>query len=102
MWFQLLKKPTPVHLMKTMEGIVVSHLCFQVSSVLDLLQFTYRPGVGVDDAVIYLYLLYLALSHPESPGSTERIMFFDFSRAFNTIQPSLLWRKMEMLEWTNI
>ena len=45
------------------------------------------------DAVTYL--LHRALSHLESPGSTVRVMFFDFSSAFNTIQPSLLQGKME-------
>ena len=29
-----------------------------------------------------------SLSHLEKPGSTVRIMFFDFSSAFSTIQPS--------------
>lgn len=41
------------------------------------------------------YLLHCALSQLESPESTVRIMFFDFSFAFNTIQPSLLWGKMD-------
>ncbi|KAI4903024.1 hypothetical protein NFI96_010063 [Prochilodus magdalenae] len=53
----------------------------------------YQPGVGVDDAVIYL--LHRALSHLEKPGSTVRITFFDFSSAFNTIQPGLLNDKLE-------
>ena len=52
-------------LMKTMERIVLGHLRNQVSSALDPLQFAYRPGIGVDDAVTYL--LHRALSHLESP-----------------------------------
>ncbi|TWW55087.1 hypothetical protein D4764_09G0001360 [Takifugu flavidus] len=56
-------------------------------------EFAYRPGIGVDDAVIYL--LHRSLSHLEGTGSTVRVMFFDFSSAFNTIQPSLLRGKME-------
>ncbi|KAI3357987.1 hypothetical protein L3Q82_003013 [Scortum barcoo] len=43
-----------------------------------------QPGIGVDDAVIYL--LHTSLTHLEKAGSTVRIMFFDFSSAFNTIQ----------------
>ncbi|XP_078791709.1 uncharacterized protein LOC110013806 isoform X2 [Oryzias latipes] len=40
------------HLMKAMERIILSHLRTQVSSALDPLQFAYRPGIGVDDAII--------------------------------------------------
>ncbi|TWW58076.1 hypothetical protein D4764_07G0007950 [Takifugu flavidus] len=55
--------------------------------------FAYRPGIDEDDAVIYL--LHRSLSHLESTGSTVRVMFFGFSSAFSTIQPSLLRGKME-------
>ncbi|KAK3568773.1 hypothetical protein QTP86_017433, partial [Hemibagrus guttatus] len=81
------------HLMKTMERIIPCHLHSSVSTVLDPLQFAYRPGIGVDDAVIYL--LHWKLTHLESTGSTVRVAFFDFSSAFNTIQPTLLHRKLE-------
>ncbi|XP_078794428.1 uncharacterized protein LOC144988179 [Oryzias latipes] len=61
------------HLMKAMERIILSHRRTQVSSALDPLQFAYRPGIGVDDAIIYLQ--HQALSHLEAPGSTVRVMF---------------------------
>ncbi|KAK3529637.1 hypothetical protein QTP70_032513, partial [Hemibagrus guttatus] len=53
----------------------------------------YRPGIGVDDAVIYLP--HRVLTHLESAGSTLRVIFFDFSSDFNTIQPALLCGKLE-------
>ncbi|XP_055367950.1 uncharacterized protein LOC129604646 [Betta splendens] len=81
------------HLMKTLERLVLGNLRSAVGTYLDPLQFAYRHGIGVDDAVIFL--LHRALSHLEKPGSTVRIMFFDFSRAFNTIQPMLLKHKLE-------
>ncbi|KAI3354462.1 hypothetical protein L3Q82_018977, partial [Scortum barcoo] len=56
--------------------------------------FAYQPDIGVDDAVIYL--LHTSLTHLEKAGSTVRIMFFDFSSAFNTIQPRLLWDKLQL------
>ncbi|KAI3357769.1 hypothetical protein L3Q82_015527, partial [Scortum barcoo] len=56
----------------------------------------YQPGIGVDDAVIYL--LQRSLSHLEDAGNTVRITFFDFSSAFNTIHPSLLRVKLERVE----
>ncbi|KAI3363931.1 hypothetical protein L3Q82_001533 [Scortum barcoo] len=60
----------------------------------DPLQFAYQPDIGVDDAVIYL--LHTSLTHLEKAGSTVRIMFFDFSSAFNTIQPRLLGDKLQL------
>uniref|UniRef100_A0A1A7YZ32 Uncharacterized protein n=1 Tax=Iconisemion striatum TaxID=60296 RepID=A0A1A7YZ32_9TELE len=48
--------------------------------------------MGVEDALIYLQ--HRALNHLEMQKSTVRIMFFDFSSAFNTIQPCLLQQKM--------
>ena len=81
------------HLMKTMERIIICHLRPLVSSELDPLQFAYQPGIGVEDAITYL--LHRSLSHLESTGSTVRVMFFDFSSAFNTIHPSLLRGKLE-------
>ncbi|KAI3360536.1 hypothetical protein L3Q82_002280 [Scortum barcoo] len=75
------------HLMKALERIVLRHLRPLVSPNMDPLQFAYQPGIGVDDAVIYL--LQRSLSHLEDAGNTVRITFFDFSSAFNTIHPSL-------------
>ena len=63
-----------------------------VKPTLDPLQFAYQPHVGVDDAVIYL--LQRAHSHLDGGGDTVRIMFFDFSSAFNSIQPHLLSEKL--------
>ncbi|KAI3374498.1 hypothetical protein L3Q82_006315 [Scortum barcoo] len=59
----------------------------------DRLQFAYQPGVGVEDAI--LYLLHRAHSHLDKGSGTVRILFLDFSSAFNTIQPSLLRRQTE-------
>ncbi|TWW75382.1 putative RNA-directed DNA polymerase from transposon BS [Takifugu flavidus] len=81
------------HLMKTMERIVLTHLQQLVDGKMDSLQFEYRPGIGVNDAVTYL--LHRSLSHLEGTRSTVRVMFFDFSSTFNTIQPSLLRGKLE-------
>ncbi|TWW77917.1 SCAN domain-containing protein 3 [Takifugu flavidus] len=82
------------HLMKTLERLILDHLCPLVSSYMDLLQFAYQPSIGVDDAIIYL--LHTSLTHLEKAGSTVRIMFFDFSSAFNTIQPRLLGDKLQV------
>ncbi|XP_030641381.1 protein NLRC3-like [Chanos chanos] len=59
------------------------------------LQFAYQEHVGVEDAIIYL--LHRARSHLDKAGSTVRVMFFDFSSAFNTIQPVLLGDKLRSM-----
>ncbi|TWW69303.1 putative RNA-directed DNA polymerase from transposon BS [Takifugu flavidus] len=82
------------HLMKTLERLVLNHLRPLVSSFMDPLQFAYQPSIGVDDAIIYL--LHSSLTHLEKAGSTVRIMFFDFSSTFNTIQPRLLGDKLQV------
>ncbi|XP_036958405.1 uncharacterized protein LOC119021911 [Acanthopagrus latus] len=75
------------HLMKTLERLVLVHLCPLVGHFMDPLQFAYQPGIGVDDAIIFP--LDRSLSHLEKPGGTVRIIFFDFSSAFNTILTAL-------------
>ena len=53
------------------------------------------PQLGVDDAVIYL--LQRAHMHLDGGGGTVRIAFFDFSSAFNTIQPLLMGEKLRVM-----
>uniref|UniRef100_A0AAV2LJ86 ribonuclease H n=1 Tax=Knipowitschia caucasica TaxID=637954 RepID=A0AAV2LJ86_KNICA len=74
------------HLMKTMKRLILNHLRSVVSPTLDPLQFAYMPNIGVEAAVIYF--LQWTLSHLEPAGSAVRVMFFDFSSAFNTIRPT--------------
>ncbi|KAI4876174.1 hypothetical protein NFI96_003939 [Prochilodus magdalenae] len=75
------------YLMKTLKRLLLVHLLPLVCPAIDPLQFAYQPGIRVEDAIIHL--LHRSLSHLENTGSTVRIMFFDFSSAFNTIQPML-------------
>ncbi len=81
------------HVMKTMERLVLYHLRPQVQHALDPLQFAYQEKVGVDDAI--LYLLHRSLSYLDRGSNAVRIVFFDFSSAFNTIQPLLLGDKLK-------
>ncbi len=67
-----------------------------MSSSVDPLQFAYRAKVGVDDAI--MFLLHRAVSHLEESGSSVRVMFFDFSSAFDTIQPPLLAEKLHAMQ----
>lgn len=54
---------------------------------------TDQSGITVEDAVIFL--IQRSLSHLERSGSIVRIKFYDFSSAFNTIQPDLLRNKLD-------
>ena len=78
--------------MKTFERLVLNLLRPAVCDHLDPLQFAYQAGIGVDDAIIYL--MNRALTYLDTPGCTVRIIFFDFTSAFNTIQPALLAEKL--------
>ncbi|KAI3364649.1 hypothetical protein L3Q82_011427, partial [Scortum barcoo] len=82
--------------MKTLERLFLSLLRPQVQHAQDdRLQFAYQPGVGVEDAI--LYLLHRAHSHLDKGSGTVRILFLDFSSAFNTIQPTLLRDKLSRM-----
>lgn len=80
------------HIMKTMERLLLHILRPQVRHALDPLQFAYQEKVGVDDAITYL--LHRTHTHLDKGKSAVRIMFFDFSSAFNTIQPLRLGEKL--------
>ncbi|XDV29127.1 hypothetical protein PO909_032280 [Leuciscus waleckii] len=82
-------------IMKTLERLLLRLLGPQLQQALDPLQFAYRANMGVEDAV--LYLLHRALSFLDGTGGYVRLMFFDFSSAFNTIQPQILRGKLENL-----
>ncbi|KAK3544058.1 hypothetical protein QTP86_000868 [Hemibagrus guttatus] len=74
--------------MKSFERLVLSYLKDITDPLLDLLQFAYRANSSVDDAVNMAF--HFILQHLDSPGSYARILFVDFSSAFNTIIPALL------------
>jgi len=78
--------------MKTLERLLVHHMRLQVAEDLDSLQFAYQKHIGVEDAI--LYMLHWAYAYLDVPGSYVRIMFFDFSCAFNTIRPLILKDKL--------
>ncbi|KAI4882171.1 hypothetical protein NFI96_021733, partial [Prochilodus magdalenae] len=84
------------HVMKTLERLLLHLLRPQVQHAMDPLQFAYREKVGVEDAM--LYLLHRAHSHLDKGGSAVRVMFFDFSSAFNTIQPLRLRDKLARMQ----
>ena len=81
--------------MKTFERLVLNNLRPLVRDCLDPLQFAYQTDVGVEDAIICL--LHRAYTHLERPQSMVRIMFFDISSAFDTVQPVRLAEKLQAM-----
>ncbi len=81
--------------MKSLERLVLAYLKDITRPLLDPLQFAYRANRSVDDAV-NMGLHYI-LQHLDKPGNYARILFVDFSSAFNTIMPDLLSDKLTQL-----
>jgi hypothetical protein len=82
--------------MKCFERIILRSLLSQTQHQLDPFQFAYKQNRSTDDAT--LTLLHNAYSHLDKSGSFVRILFIDFSSAFNTIQPHLLASKLLSLD----
>ncbi len=81
--------------MKSFERLVLAYLKDITGPLLDPLQFAYRANRSVDDAVNMG--LHFILQHLDKTGNYARILFVDFSSAFNTIMPDLLSDKMTQL-----
>ena len=71
--------------MKIFERIVCNHLSRVVS--LDPFQFAYRENRSVENAVSLC--IHSVLQHLESPGNYAKIIFRNYSSAFNTILPTV-------------
>ncbi len=81
--------------MKSFEKLELAHLKDITGPLLDPLQFVYRANRSVDYAVNMG--LHYVLQHIDRPGTYVRILFVDFSSAFNTIIPNLLLPKLTQL-----
>ena len=62
---------------------------------MDPLQFAYRPNRSVDDAINIA--LHYILQHLDNRNTFARVLFVDYSSAFNTIIPDLLHIKLTHL-----
>ena len=101
------KKPRPTELnhyrpialtsiiMKCLEKLLLNTILPLVTPHLDPFQFAYKARRGTEDAVACL--LHLLLQHLDSPGNSARILFVDFSSAFNSLQKHVLIQKLHHL-----
>ncbi len=89
---------TPI-MMKCFERLVMHKIKTSLPNTLDPLQFAYRPNRSMDDAISST--LHLALTHLENKDSYVRMLFIDFSSAFNTKIPQQLINKLNLLGLNN-
>lgn len=82
---------TPL-IMKCFERLVLKHVQANLHPSLDNHQFAYRSNRCTDDALSIT--LHTALSHLEQRNSYVRMLFVDYSSAFNTIIPDILTNKL--------
>ena len=84
-------------MMKCLEKIIKNLLQAQVTIYTDPCQFAYRTKRCVDDAT--LSLIDYVLEHVDRANTSTqkffaKVLFVDFSSAFNTIQPHIMTRKL--------
>ncbi len=80
---------------KCFEKLIRDYICSVLPASLDLLQFAYRSNRSTDDAIAFT--LHTALSHLENKNAYVRMLFVDYSSAFNTIVPATLVAKLQTL-----
>ncbi len=79
--------------MKVFERLVKNPICSSIPVTLDPLQFAYRPNRYTNDAISHV--LHSSLTHIYSNnGNYVRLLFIDYSSAFNTIVPIKLAFKL--------
>ena len=74
--------------MKCLERLVAQHIKACLPASFDPHQFAYRANRSTEDAIAIT--LHSTLSHLEHPGTYARLLFIDYSSAFNTIIPDIL------------
>ncbi len=79
--------------MNVFERLVKSQISSSIPVTLDPLQFAYRPNRSTDNAISHI--LHSSLTHIDSSnGNFARLLFIDYSSAFNTIVPIKLTSKL--------
>ncbi|KAI5616827.1 gastrula zinc finger protein XlCGF28.1-like [Silurus asotus] len=82
--------------MKCFERLVRDFITASLPDTLDPLQFAYRQNRSTEDAIAHL--LHTTNSHlDQRNGNYTKMLFVDYSSAFNTIIPSTLTSKLEVL-----
>ena len=83
--------------MKCFERLLLRHFKTLLPQNFDPHQFAYRQNRSTEDAISTA--LHSALEHLELPGMYVRMLFVDYSSAFNTISPDILVEKLANLDF---
>ncbi|KAK3518337.1 hypothetical protein QTP86_003647 [Hemibagrus guttatus] len=86
--------PTPI-IMKCFERLVMRHIKNLLPPSLDPMLFAFHPNRFTDDAISTT--LHLTLTHLDNRDTYVRMLFIDFSSAFNTIITQHLIEKLSLL-----
>ena len=81
--------------MKYFERLVTAHINTIILKIIDPLIFTYHHNRSTDDAISIA--LHTTLSHLDKRNTYVRMLFIDYSSAFNTIVHSSLINKLRTL-----
>ncbi len=81
-------------LAKCMERVISYHLKPYVSEHLDVLQFAYKPQRETEDATLMVDTI---ASHLQQAKAYARVLFIDYTSAFNTMQIHLLLERLLVL-----
>ena len=81
--------------MKCFERMVMAHINTIIPETLDALQFAYHPNRSTDDAISIA--LHTAISHLDKRNTYVRMLFIDYSSAFNTVVPLKFITKLRIL-----
>ncbi|KAI4885966.1 hypothetical protein NFI96_009926 [Prochilodus magdalenae] len=85
----------PASSRKCFERVVLSHIQSSIPNTTDPLQYAYGSNRSTSDAIAAA--LHVSLSHLENKDSYVRILFIDYSSAFNTVVPHRLTYKLSSL-----
>ncbi|KAI5607883.1 gastrula zinc finger protein XlCGF28.1-like [Silurus asotus] len=86
---------SPLSISTTDVYLVFSRVDARLPPTLDPHQFAYRPNRSTEDAVSTA--LHSALTHLDKSNTYIRMLFIDFSSAFNTVLPTVLITKLSEL-----
>ena len=84
---------------KCLERLVKKLITSIIPASFDPYQFAYRQNRSTEDAIAIV--LHTALQHLEKQNTYVRMLFIDYSSAFNTILPCTLIRKLQTLGLSN-
>lgn len=75
--------------------IIFQHLKTSLPRNFDAHQFAYKANQSAKDAIATT--LHMALNHQELPWTYVKMLFANFSLAFNTIIPDILVEKLDSI-----